>query len=232
MLGNYAQAIKHHSKYWDLSQQLGDTGLVFQAALNMGVTLWTQGLAEHHAAIAAAQASDGDLQVQKQSAERLGKARNCLTAALHRHPAVTGRLDATLHLSYVAFFKGQEAEALKYLHAHLDTCVQNAKHWCAGCGQTRGEDAPMLKCGECKVARSVLHLLIHAPSHHLPCPLVSVCARHTHAPAADITIWQVLQHQTPEDGVKEECEIGQCAAQGCVRATEDVVWCCQGFRDC
>ena len=173
LLGNYAQAIKHHSKHWDLSQKQGDANQA-QAALNMGVTLWMQGQAEHHAAIAAAQAADGGLQMQKQSAERLGEARHWLTTALHLNTYLTVKLDATLNLSYVAFFTGQEAEALKHLHAHLDTCVQNAKHWCAGCCQTRGEDAPMLKCGECKVARSVLHLLIHAPSHHLPCPPVSV----------------------------------------------------------
>jgi tetratricopeptide (TPR) repeat protein len=64
LLGNYAQAIKHHAKYWDLSQQQGNTHQA-QAALNMGVTLWTQGLAEHHATRAAAQTVDGGLQKQK-----------------------------------------------------------------------------------------------------------------------------------------------------------------------
>jgi tetratricopeptide (TPR) repeat protein len=238
LLGNYAQAIKHHSKYWDLSQKLGDTLHQSRAALNMGVTLLKQGLAEHHAAIAAAQASDGDLQMQNQSAERLGEARHWLTTTLDRAAGgcvINILLHATLNLSYVAFITGQEVEALEWLHAHLDGCVSNAKQWCAGCWQRRGENAPMLTCGGCRVARSVLHLLIHAPSHHLPCPPVSVCARHTHAPAADTTIRQVLQHRAPEDRVKyikQEYENGQCAAQGCVRATEDVVWCCQGFRDC
>ena len=41
MLGNYEQAIKHHSQYWDLSQQHGHASDQARAALNMGV-LWTQ----------------------------------------------------------------------------------------------------------------------------------------------------------------------------------------------
>ena len=130
------------------------------------MTLWTQGLAEHQAAIAAA---DGSLQMQTQNAERLGEAHQWLRTALDRNtvaPIITTDLDATLSLSCLAFFTSQEAEALKYLHAHLDMCVKNARDSCAGCWQRRGEDAPMSTCSGCKVARSVLHLGISCLNHN------------------------------------------------------------------
>ena len=126
LLGNYAQAIKHHSKYRDISQKSG-----YKVFPNLS---------------------------------------------------------------------SSKSEALKYLDAHLDRFVEKAKHGCAACHQVRGEDAPMLICGGCRVARSVFRLIIHGPSHHLP----SAHACHTHAPAADTTICQVLQHRTPEDDIKEE----------------------------
>ena len=52
--GDLAKAIQQHTKHLALSQQLDDVKHQAQAALNMGVALWTQGLAEHHAAIATA----------------------------------------------------------------------------------------------------------------------------------------------------------------------------------
>ena len=70
--GYYAQAIKHFTKCWALSEQVGIASHQATAALNIGVTLWTQGLAEHQAIAAA----DGGLQMQKQSAdERLSSRR-------------------------------------------------------------------------------------------------------------------------------------------------------------
>ena len=82
-----------------------------------------QGLAEHQAVAAA----DGGLQMQKHIAEqRLGEARQWLTTALDRNtvaPITTTELDATLNLSCLAFFTSQEAEALKYLQAHLTLCT-------------------------------------------------------------------------------------------------------------
>ena len=80
------------------------------------------------------------------------------------------------------------------------------------------------------------HILLYFINTYLTYSCVGVCGwARAYAPAPDTTIRQVLQHRAPEDRVKyikQEYENGQCAAQGCVRATEDVVWCCQGFRDC
>jgi hypothetical protein len=72
-------------------------------------------------------------------------------------------LETSPHLSCLAFFTSQEGEALKYLQDHLESCVQNARNWCAACYQTRGEEEGMLTCGGCKVARSVLPLLCLTP---------------------------------------------------------------------
>jgi tetratricopeptide (TPR) repeat protein len=166
-LGHYAQAIKHLTKYWALSEQVGIAEHQAMAALSIGVayTLWTQVLAEHQAMASA----DGGVQMQEQSAERLGEAQAWLTTALDRNTVariIVIHLDATLHLSCVAFFTSQEAEALKHLHAHLDLCVKHARDSCAGCWQRRGEDAPMLTCSGCKVARSVLHLGISSLNYN------------------------------------------------------------------
>jgi tetratricopeptide (TPR) repeat protein len=131
-LGQYAKAIKHYKKCWDLSEQVGNASHQARAALTLGVALWTQGLAEHQATSAA----DGGLQMQKQIAERIEEARQWLKTALDRNtvlPVIATELDATLNLSYLAFLTSQEAEALKYLHAHLDLCVKHARDSCASC---------------------------------------------------------------------------------------------------
>jgi len=51
------------------------------------------------------------------------------------------------------FFAGQEDAALAHLKEHLSWRVQRGRATCAGCGQTRGEDTPMLTCSGCRVAR-------------------------------------------------------------------------------
>ena len=64
-----------------------------------------------------------------------------------------GRPFAKLHLAHLAFFAGQEDAALVHLKEHLSWRVQLGRVTCAGCGQTRGEDTPMLTCSGCRVAR-------------------------------------------------------------------------------
>ena len=65
-----------------------------------------------------------------------------------------GHAFAKLHLAQLTFFDaGQEDAALAHLKEHLSWRVQRGRHICAGCGQTRGEDTPMLTCSGCRVAR-------------------------------------------------------------------------------
>ena len=64
-----------------------------------------------------------------------------------------GRPFAKLHLAHLTFFAGQEDAALAHLKEHLSWRVQRGRDTCGGCGQTRGEDTPMLTCSGCRVAR-------------------------------------------------------------------------------
>ena len=47
----------------------------------------------------------------------------------------------------------QQDKALAYLEHYLDWCVKKGRARCDGCLQERGEDAPMLTCSGCRVAR-------------------------------------------------------------------------------
>ena len=68
----------------------------------------------------------------------------------------TFRMDAHMHLAYVAMMKGDEDEAVELLGQHLQMWLDYfGRHRCAGCLQVRGEDAPMLSCDGCRVARCV-----------------------------------------------------------------------------
>jgi hypothetical protein len=62
-----------------------------------------------------------------------------------------GRPFANLHLAHLNFYA--EDAALARLKEHLSWRVQLGRDTCAGCGQTRGEDTPMLTCSGCRVAR-------------------------------------------------------------------------------
>ena len=65
-------------------------------------------------------------------------------------------MEAQMHLAYVAMMKGDEDEAVELLSQHLQGWVDDfGSQRCAGCGQVRGEDAPMLSCDGCRVARCV-----------------------------------------------------------------------------
>ena len=64
-----------------------------------------------------------------------------------------GQAFAKLHLAHLTFYAGQEDAALAHLKEHLSWRVQRERDTCAGCGQTRGEDTPMLTCSGCSVAR-------------------------------------------------------------------------------
>ena len=64
-----------------------------------------------------------------------------------------GHRAARLHLAHLVFDTGPEDTALAHLQDYLSWCVERGRNWCAGCYQTRGEDAQMLTCGGCRVAR-------------------------------------------------------------------------------
>ena len=64
-----------------------------------------------------------------------------------------GNRVASMHLAHLAFDEGQEDTALGHLKDYISWRVEQGRNWCDGCDQKRGEDAPMLMCGGCRVAR-------------------------------------------------------------------------------
>ena len=65
-----------------------------------------------------------------------------------------GQPFAKLHMAHLTMFDaGQEDAALAHLKGHLSWRLQRGRYMCAGCGQTRGDDSPMLTCSGCRVAR-------------------------------------------------------------------------------
>ena len=64
-----------------------------------------------------------------------------------------GLAAARLHLAHLAFATGREDTALAHLQGYVSWCVGRGRNLCAGCEQTRDEDAQMLTCGGCRVAR-------------------------------------------------------------------------------
>ena len=127
-----------------------------RAAKALGEALWARARAEHHQAAPDATSRGG---VSAASADTLQEAETWLRTALDlavRLGIVNLRMDAQMHLAYVAMMKGDEDEAVELLSQHLQGWVDDfGSHRCAGCLQVRGEDAPMLSCKECRVARCV-----------------------------------------------------------------------------
>ena len=60
---------------------------------------------------------------------------------------------ASLHLAHLFFDADQEDAALAHLKDYLSCRVALGRDWCQGCQQRRSEDAPMLTCSGCRVAR-------------------------------------------------------------------------------
>lgn len=67
--------------------------------------------------------------------------------------AAEGCVNAQLHLAQLLYETGHAHEALRCLKAYLTHYVELARTACDGCGLTRSEDAPMLTCSGCRVAR-------------------------------------------------------------------------------
>ena len=96
--------------------------------------------------------------VSAASADTLQEAETWLRTALDmavRLGDFNWRMGAQMHLAYVAMMKGDEDEAVERLSQHLQGWLDRGPQRCAGCGQVRGEDAPMLSCKECRVVRCV-----------------------------------------------------------------------------
>ena len=154
--GQHDKAVACLKQAWADIQHLNDEMDLAFASLQLGVALWARARAEHHQAAPDATSCGG---VSAASADTLQEAETCLRTALNMAKKLGNmnyRMDAQMHLAYVAMMKGDEDEAVELLSQHLQGWLDDfGSHRCAGCLQVRGEDAPMLSCDGCRVARCV-----------------------------------------------------------------------------
>ena len=154
--GQHDKAVAYLKQAWAVYQELGDEEARTRAAKILGQALWARARAEHHQAAPDATSCGG---VSAASADTLQEAETWLRTALDL-AGIDGyhnfRMDAQMHLAYVVMMKGDEDEAVELLSQHLTGWVADfGSQRCAGCGQVRGEDAPMLSCNGCRVVRCV-----------------------------------------------------------------------------
>jgi tetratricopeptide (TPR) repeat protein len=154
--GQHDKAVACLKQACAVCQELGDEVDQAGSTLQLGHALLAQARAEHHQAAPDATSCGG---VSAASAVTVQEAGTWLRTALDlalKHGCFNFRMDAQMQLACVAMMNGDEDEAVELLSQHLQGWVDDfGSHRCAGCGQMRGEDAPMLSCKECRVVRCV-----------------------------------------------------------------------------
>ena len=144
--GDYGRARELHEQHRVMAETLPDQA---KAALRVGVALRLEVRANMRGrAPGVSQLPGPHASVSACSDDGVREAEKWLQTALD-----LGHTAARLHLAQLAFDAGPEDTALAHLQDYLSWCVERGRNWCAGCYQTRGEDAQMLTCGGCRVAR-------------------------------------------------------------------------------
>ena len=155
--GDYGRAIYYFTQQYDMAKELQVEKHQAKSAFKMGVAIRLHVRADRQAAAAspalspAAGASRVPGPRSSASAhleDRVKKAATWLVTAL-----AAGHGSASLHMAHLAFDAGVDDRALDHLKDYLSWCVARGRDSCAGCCQRRGEDAPMLTCSGCRVAR-------------------------------------------------------------------------------
>ena len=177
-MGDYEQAITCHKEHWTIMQVLvlpgaqaytppnmGGPGAQANAALNMGVVLWAQARVQHgdtagsNTPAAHVVRGCGPFLWQGRPAayiDSMCNVKHWLETALNlaqTHGFNDEKEFALLNLTFLAVDEGNEEEALGLLKQFLRSQVVNALGRCTGCSQRRGEEAPMLTCSGCGVAK-------------------------------------------------------------------------------
>jgi len=149
--GDYGRAISYFTQQYDMAKEMQVETHQAKAALNMGVALTLEVRANVRGRAAGASELPGpQASASACSDDGVREAEKWLQNALRLD---SGHTAAHLYLARLAFDAGQEHSALAHLQDYLSWCVARGRNWCAGCYQTRGEDAQMLTCGGCRVAR-------------------------------------------------------------------------------
>jgi hypothetical protein len=149
-LNEYVKAAAHFEEQRALAISLKLTHVQSHAALNMGVALTLHVRAGRQGAATDADQAPGPSHSSASAClnDRVREAAKWFQAAFDG-----GRPFAKLHLAHLTFYAGQEDAVLAHLKEHLSWRVHGGRDTCAGCGQTRGEDTPMLTCSGGRVAR-------------------------------------------------------------------------------
>jgi len=147
----YVKAVAYFEAQHVMATSLKLAHVQSDAALNMGVSLTLRVRATRQGTATGADQAPGPHSHTSASAcldDRVREAAKWLRAAFDGGHAL-----ARLHMAHLTFHAGQEDAALAHLKEHLSWRLQRGRDACAGCGQTRGEDTPMLTCSGCRVAR-------------------------------------------------------------------------------
>ena len=147
--GDYGRAISYFTQQYDMAKEMQVVPDQAKAALGAGVALRLEVRANVRGRAAGVSQLPGPhASASACSDDGVREAEKWLQTALD-----LGRTAARLHLARLAFDAGPEDTALAHLQDYLSWCVERGRNRCAGCYQTRGEDAQMLTCGGCRVAR-------------------------------------------------------------------------------
>ena len=150
-------------------------------ATRLGKALWAQARAEHREdapltlSMNLSTPNDGTKSLSATGARALQDAETWLRTALGFRKksmnlqtalglGINWEITAQMHLACVTFFKGDEDEGVELLSKLLTLLgTVYGRQRCAGCGEVRGQDVPMLVCVECRAVRCV------CGATHLPC---------------------------------------------------------------
>ena len=148
----YTKAVSSYKAGFDIFSQLDLAHKKAQAAWEVGTAFWLAVRHDRRAGCGDGCLNEAALQSAASSSacmdDRLEEAERWLQIGLDG-----GERSARLQLSYVAYHSGREEQAVGHLTEYLSCLVDAGRFRCRGCGQQRGEDAPMLMCSGCSVAR-------------------------------------------------------------------------------
>jgi len=147
--GDYGRAISCFTQQYDMAKEIQVEKRQADAALGMGVALRLEvGANVRGHAAGPSELSGPPASASACNDDGVREAEKWLHTAMD-----LGHTSALLHLARLAVDAGTEDTALAHLQAYLSWCVERGRKLCAGCHQARGEDAQMLTCGGCRVAR-------------------------------------------------------------------------------
>ena len=157
--GQHDRTVSCLRRAWAISQDLKDDVKVMQPvragiAMSLGQARWAQARAGHCQCLSDAASAGGIL---TSDVDTLQDAEQWLKTSLElaQHEASNIAMDATVHLARVAFLMGNEDQAVDLLSGYLRWWTLEGPDHCAACMQGLKQEAPMLTCTGCGVARSV-----------------------------------------------------------------------------